>query len=387
MSITPIASSRVTQGMKSTALLDTLQIDQNSLLTLENQLSSGKRLSQASDDPAATVGIIRINTQITTSDQYSKNLDFANGSLSTADSTLTTLSNLVNQAQSIASSNAGSLTPASDRASQAQIVQSLINQALELANTKYQNESIFAGQNTKGPAFSSANGGYKYTGTSQGQAILSPGGSSLEYTLDGSGIFGGVASQVGGGAALSPALTASTKLSDLAGTTLGGVTGAPVSLTVGSTTVSVDLTTAATAGDVVNQLNAALTAAGSDASVAISGSSFAITGDTTQAITIADTQGGKVAAELGIAATVGTGGALNRPKRRSQSDLDDAAWRSQQWCRGRSNRIYRYQWLKNRDDQPRRVDYCAGPGKHDQCQRHERDGTNFRRRQRHRSSK
>ena len=199
MSITPIASSRVTQQMKSFALLGSLQSDQSNLLTLENQLSSGKRLSLASDDPAAAVGIIRLNTQIATTTQYNNNLNFANGALSTADSTLTTLSKLVNSAQSIASSNAGSLTPASDRASQAQVVDSLISQALDLSNTKYQNESIFAGQNTTGSAFTSAGGGYKYNGTSQGQGILSPSGSSLEYTLDGSTVFGGVAAQVGGG--------------------------------------------------------------------------------------------------------------------------------------------------------------------------------------------
>ena len=304
MSITPIASSRVTQQTKSIALLGSLQTDQSNLLTLENQLSSGKRLSLASDDPAAAVGIIRLNTQIATTTQYNNNLNFANGALSTADSTLTTLSKLINNAQSIASSNAGSLTPAADRTSQAQVVDSLINQALELSNTQYQNQSIFAGQNTTGAAYTSASGGYKYNGTSQGQAILSPTGSSLEYTLDGSTVFGGVAAQVGGGQSLAPALISNTRLSDLGGATLSGVTGGPINLTIGGSTVTVDLTNAATAGDVVNQINAALTTAGSNASISLSGGSFALTGDSTQTVTIADAQGGKTAAQLGIAVTV-----------------------------------------------------------------------------------
>ena len=81
-------------------------------------------------------------------------------------------------------------------------------------------------------------------------------------------------------------------------------------MTIGGTTVSVDLTAASTAGDVVNQINSALTTAGSDASVSLSGGSFAVTGDSTQAVTIADTQGGKTAGELGIAGTVASGGTV-----------------------------------------------------------------------------
>jgi flagellar hook-associated protein 3 FlgL len=307
-SISGTATDRVTQQMKRNSLLGALQTDQAGLLTLENQLSSGKRLSEASDDPTAAVGIIRLNAQIQNTTQYSSNLDFANSSLSTAYSSLTTLSNLTNTASSIASSSLNTGTTAAERASQAQVVDSLISEAMDLANTQYQGQSVFGGQNTGAPAYTSVDGGYAYGGTSQGQAILTPTGGSVAYTLDGSTVFGGGAAQVGGTTTLSPALTSTTKLSDLAGATGKGVTGAPINVTVGGTTVSVDLTNAVTAGDVVNQINAALTTAGSTASVSLSGGSFAVTGDATSNVTIADAAGGKTAAELGIAGTVAAGG-------------------------------------------------------------------------------
>jgi flagellar hook-associated protein 3 FlgL len=308
-SISGISADRVTQQMKRNSLLGSLETDQASLLTLTNQLSSGKRLSEASDDPAAAVGIIRLNAQIQTTTQYSSNLDFANSSLSTAYSSLTTLSNLTNQAASIASSsiNTGPNSSQADRASEAQIVDSLISQALDLANTQYQGQSVFGGQNTSAPAYTSVNGGYAYAGTSGGQSLLTPTGGSLAYTLDGSTIFGGGAAQVGGTTALSPALTSTTKLSDLAGATGTGVAGGPINVTVGGTTVSVDLTHAATAGDVVNQINAALTGAGSTASISLSGGGFTVTGDASQSLTIADVSGGTTAAQLGIAGTVAAG--------------------------------------------------------------------------------
>lgn len=306
-SISGISTDRVTQQMKRNSLLGALQTDQSGLLTLENQLSSGKRLSQASDDPTAAVGIIRLNAQIQTTTQYSSNLDYANSSLSTAYSSLTSLSNLTNNASSIASSSLNTGTTAQERSAEAQVVDTLINTALGYANTQYQGQSIFGGQNTSSPAYTSVNGGYAYGGTSQGQSILTPTGGSVDYTLDGSTVFGGGAAQVGGTTALSPALTNATKLSDLGGTTGSGVTGSPITVTIGSTTVSVDLTNAATAGGVATQINAALTAAGSTASVSLSGASFEVTGDATQNVTIADTTGGKIAAELGIAGTVAAG--------------------------------------------------------------------------------
>jgi flagellin-like hook-associated protein FlgL len=314
-SISAIATDRVTQQMKRNALLGSLQTDQSQLLTLENQLTTGKRLTQASDDPTAAVGIIRLNAQIQTTTQYSSNLNFANSSLGAALNSLTTLSNLTSSASTIASSslNTGPNSSPAERASQAQLVDTLINQAIDLANTQYQGQSVFGGQNTSAAAYTSINGGYAYNGTFGGQSLLTPTGGSLSYTLDGSSVFGGGTVQVGGTTPLSPALTASTKLSSLTGATGAGVTGGPITVTVGSTTVTVDLTHAATAGDVVNQINAAFTAAGSSASISLSGGSFAVTGDGAQSLTIADTSGGKTAAELGLAGTVAAAASSTGP--------------------------------------------------------------------------
>ena len=64
---------RVSMQMQGLSLISTLQSDETSLQNLSQQLSSGQRLSQPSDDPTAAVGIIRLNQQISTNTQYSNN--------------------------------------------------------------------------------------------------------------------------------------------------------------------------------------------------------------------------------------------------------------------------------------------------------------------------
>ena len=293
---------RTSNLMRSTQLVNRLQTDQASLQSLSQQLSSGQRLTQASDDPAAAVGIMRINQQMSYNTQYTSNLNFASAALQQADSTMSSLSTLVNTASSAASSMVGPNVTPDERTAQAAVIDNLLNTAYSYANSQYQNQSLFGGLNTSQNAFGQTNGGYNYQGSSGGSSILTPGGGAIQYSLDGSTIFGG-SSEVGTGASLNAALTANTKISDLSGARNLGVSLGTVNVTVGATTVPVDLSGAATASDVVNLINAQLGTAGSTATIGIAGGGFVVNGDATQNVTIADTSSGHTAADLGIAGT------------------------------------------------------------------------------------
>jgi flagellar hook-associated protein 3 len=310
MSSVPLAIARVSSQLKGSLLLGTLQSSQLALLKVGNQLSTGQRLSRASDDPAAALGIESLKRQLSTNTTYQSNLDFLSGFMSQTDATLGSVSDLVNQAQSVASSTVGSDTSPDQRAAQAEVVNSLLNQALQLANTRYQGQALFGGQNGTQDPFVAVGGGYKYQGTTSQQGILTPSGSTINYTLSGDSAFGAVSSQVVGYRTLTPALTGSTRLADLNGATLKGISPGPVSMTVGATTLSVDLSQAATVNDVVSLLNNALVSAGSDASVGFSGGSLTVAGDSTQTVTFADTQSGTTAATLGIAGSIAPAGSL-----------------------------------------------------------------------------
>jgi flagellar hook-associated protein 3 FlgL len=310
MSSVPLNVARVSLQMSGSLLLNNLQTNQVGLLQVQQQLSSGQRLNLPSDDPAAALGIVSLKRQIADNTTYTNNLGFASSFLQQADSSLGSLSNLINQAQSIASSQVGADSTADQRAAQAQVVDSLLNQALDISNQQYLGQSIFGGQNGTVPAFVSAGGGYKYQGTNNEQSIQSPTGGSIPYTLTGQTAFGAVSSQVVGYQNLTPALTANTRLSDLNGAKLNGVATGPVQVTLGATSTTIDLSSAATVNDVVTLLNAGLAGAGSNATVSISGGSLVVNGDSTQSLAISDAQGGTTASDLGIAGTVASGGTL-----------------------------------------------------------------------------
>src|SRR6185437_5171206 len=115
-----------------------------------------------------------------------------------ADSTLGQVSSLVVNAQSIANSMVGTTATSDQRAAQAQIVDAMLSQLKDLANTKYQGQAVFGGQSGSADPFVAVAGGYRYVGSEQGQGILTPTGSSLPYTVNGNDVFGGKSAQVTG---------------------------------------------------------------------------------------------------------------------------------------------------------------------------------------------
>lgn len=313
MNVVPLQIARVSMQMSGSLLTGSLQGSQLELLKVQQQLSTQKRLSRPSDDPAAAIGIERLKRQLAANVQGTSNLNFAAGFLSQADATLGTVGDLVTQASSVASSQVGSLTSASERAAQAQVVNSMLTQLMTLANGKYQGQGVFGGAATAGDAFAAAGAGYRYVGSSSAQGVLAADGTTIDYTVDGGQVFGGLSSQVSGYRPLSPALTPSTRLADLTGARGAGVVGGTVNVTVGATTVAVDLSKAATTGDVLNLLNAALTGAGSTATVGTAGGAFVITGDSTSSVSIADAGNTTMAADLGLTGTVAAAGTLTGP--------------------------------------------------------------------------
>ncbi len=306
----PLQIGRVSMQMRGTLLLSTLQNGQLNLLKVQQQLATGQRLNLGSDDPGATLNIQSLKRQLANNDNYSHNLEFAGGFLKQADDALGNLTGLISEAQSIASKQLGAGSSADERASQAEMVSSLLARALDIGNQRYQGQAIFGGQNGTQDPFASVGGGYKYAGTSTQQGILTPTGSTINFTLSGDQAFGAVSSQVAGYKTLTPALTGTTRLADVGGARQKGVAAGPMNVTIGGTSVSVDLSAAATMGDVVGMINAGLTAAGSDASVGLTGGALVVNGDSTRSVTFSDPTGGHAAADLGIAGTVAAGSAM-----------------------------------------------------------------------------
>jgi flagellar hook-associated protein 3 FlgL len=125
---------------------------QSKLNTIEAQISSGYRVNQASDDPAAVPGILNTTSQIAAQTQTQANLNQTKLELDTGDGALQSAVKLVEQAISLGSQGASTLS--SNQATLVQQVQDIQQQLVGLANTQVNGRYIFSGDLDQQPLYS-----------------------------------------------------------------------------------------------------------------------------------------------------------------------------------------------------------------------------------------
>ncbi|HLH01605.1 MAG TPA: hypothetical protein VKX25_02460 [Bryobacteraceae bacterium] len=131
---------------------------ENRLSQVNQQMSSGYRVNQASDDPTAIQPIVAYQGRIDYINQIKSNLTQAQTAAQTADSALQQASTLMDQLVTLATQGASSTSDASTRSNLAQKVQAIQQQLVAIANTTSNGQYIFGGD-------SATTAPYTYTGT------------------------------------------------------------------------------------------------------------------------------------------------------------------------------------------------------------------------------
>jgi len=128
--------------------------EQSQLNQTELQLSSGKSILTPADNPSGSAQILNLNQSIATTAQFQINASAANARLSLEDSTLTSVTNLLQSLRSLAVQANNATQTNSSRAAIAQQVSQGLQQLVALANTQDANgEYIFAGYQGKSQPF------------------------------------------------------------------------------------------------------------------------------------------------------------------------------------------------------------------------------------------
>ena len=118
---------------------------------LQQQLSSGKRISSPSDDPIGFGKAVDYHTLLATIDQQQRGVSAASGQLDQADSSLQTATGTVlARAQELAVAMTSSTNGPGERAAAAEELKGLVGQLLQVANQKVGDRSIFTGSTTRG---------------------------------------------------------------------------------------------------------------------------------------------------------------------------------------------------------------------------------------------
>jgi len=157
----------------------------------QEQISTGKRVNQAADDPAATASIYRIRKEIATTDHYLRNGTLAEGELLLEESIFQSLESSIQRVRELVITAGNGAIGFAERKGIAAEVEQRLGEMLNYLNSKGANgEYMFSGHQGQIKPFAiNPAGGYQFQGD-EGQRVLQI-SSELSVTVrdSGKGIF------------------------------------------------------------------------------------------------------------------------------------------------------------------------------------------------------
>jgi flagellar hook-associated protein 3 FlgL len=162
------------------------------------QIATGRSVNEPSDNPTAAALLVINNDQATFNGGYLQSLSAVQGQLSTADSTLSSVTTALQQALSLGVEAGGGTLSPGDLAAIATQLQGIQNQILSLANTTYQGNYVFAGTNTTTAPFilGTSLSGVNYVGNSDVNQVSIGSGYKLAVNVPGSQLFSASGSDI-----------------------------------------------------------------------------------------------------------------------------------------------------------------------------------------------
>lgn len=159
---------RVTQSMLSSNMLRNLSSSYSKMGKLQNQITSGSKISRPSDDPVIAVKGIGYRTNLNKVEQYQRNMGEVENWLDTSDDTLDHVGIALVRVQELVTQAANDSNTAEDREKMEKEIDQIKLQIRDLANTKVGEKYVFSGTNTLDPLFS--NDGKSFAGVLIGPA-------------------------------------------------------------------------------------------------------------------------------------------------------------------------------------------------------------------------
>lgn len=154
---------RITEGIIANTILSNLQLGQQRLEQLQQQASSGLKVSTPGDDPIAAQQVLQLKGLVLDNEQYARNITTGNAWLTQTDSAMADMGNVVTRAQEIALEMANGTYSNSDRANAAGEVRQLKNELIQLGNSQVAGKYIFGGYVSDKAPFDTVSGAFSGT--------------------------------------------------------------------------------------------------------------------------------------------------------------------------------------------------------------------------------
>jgi len=140
---------RITNQLFTSNLFEGSNLASNKILQLRDQITSGRKISTASEDPLSSIQILNMNTQLAKLGDWSKNISTAKEE---AKMSYDNLSSLYDQLQAIDDLAIEAANETNDKSQIEALlteIQARTKTIVNLANSKYGDNYIFAGTNTQ----------------------------------------------------------------------------------------------------------------------------------------------------------------------------------------------------------------------------------------------
>jgi len=145
---------------------------QTQLYKTQNQIATGSKVNQPSDDPVAAAKILAVEDELSRLTQYQKNIDGAENSLTLEDTQLDAVNSLLTRVRELAIQAGDGALSSNDRSAITAEVRTRLDELLALANTRNTaGEYIFGGYKGEQAPFVLNGTSYQYVGD-DGQRML-----------------------------------------------------------------------------------------------------------------------------------------------------------------------------------------------------------------------
>jgi flagellar hook-associated protein 3 FlgL len=129
--------SRISSTFLTNDTLFNLHNSMGALGRLQGQISSGRRIQSASDDPLGLTRLLNVKLDTSMDEQHLKNIEDARSEMEAVDQTLISLVNIGTRAQELATRASTITNGPTQLQAMANDLDSLVRQALQLGNTSH----------------------------------------------------------------------------------------------------------------------------------------------------------------------------------------------------------------------------------------------------------
>ncbi|HWR81841.1 MAG TPA: flagellar hook-associated protein FlgL [Candidatus Deferrimicrobium sp.] len=255
---------RISTTMLSDGIVYNMQRSLERFLTMQTQLSSGRRINTPSDDPIGTQRDLIYRSELAKSEQYRKNIDQGLNWVQSYDSILAEMKDLVSSAKETAIAMADGLYDDSAREGAAREIESILDRLLQLANSEQEQQFLFSGFRTNVKPLAAYANGMVYAGDSGRIEFQIDTSARMNINVTAQEVFLRALSILGEQADLNVGISGSTLLSDLHGGNGVDLTPGTFSITDANLGIvsTIDVSAASDIDDVLTSINAQLAADG-----------------------------------------------------------------------------------------------------------------------------